>query len=1073
MRETRDNRLERLREMAESALRNRNVETGRLDKEDITKLIGEIQGYQADLEIRNEELRQSRDRFAKLFNQAPVGFLILDEAGMIIDANQAIAGMLGRDRSDLLRKSFVQFVAAADQSLFLGSFRAFYKRPERKTIEVRLVAKNDPTLFARLEGRLITSETGDQDQFYLAVADISESRIAQAKLKQSEAEYRDLVGTLNDAVVCGDLDGRIHFFNSRAEALFGFSARDAVGSPISRFCPDHRKAEQSAMIRRLLVHGSAHPYETERLTADGRLVPVEVTLSLRTDPDGQPIGFNGVFREITERQRLNESLRQAQRQLRLVLDAVPALIWQKDRTGVYRQVNKAYCRAIGLAENEILGKTDHALYPGEIAAQNIAVDQRVLTSGIPEYGLEERYQRRDGSFGWSRKDKLPYFDENGELVGTIGFSVDITEIKQAERLLRESEFRFRSIVESANDIIYTIRPDGMFTYVSPNWLNFMGEPADIAIGTSFERYVHPEDVHLCRAFLQRVLSTGEKQSSVEYRVKHRDGSWRWHYSNGAPLRDADGNVTGYIGIGRDITERKRAEEALRENELYLRTVLRTTADGFWVVDRQGRIVEVNDAYCAMSGYRREEILGLHITDLDVDESPENVPVRMQRIIANGSEIFETRHRRKDGSCFPLEMSATWLEAKGGRYVCFGRDLTERKRAEATLREERQRLASIIEGTNVGTWEWNIQTGAVVFNDRWAGIIGYGLQEISPLSIDTWIRLTHPEDLKTSQERLERHFAGALPYYECEARMRHKDGHWVWILDRGKVSSWTPEGKPLLMQGTHQDISERKETEAQLLQLRKAESLGRMAGAIAHHYNNLLGAVMGNLDLAMEDLAGSFGPPKELKQAMRAACRAADLSAQMLAYLGQTIVSAAPLDLADVCREALPGIHDRLPPDVKLESSLPEHGPTVRANADQMQQVLGSLLHNAGEAFEGKSGVVSVRLRTVAAAHIPVGHRWPAEFHPEASVYACLEVADSGSGISAESLPKIFDPFYSTKFIGRGLGLSVVLGIVKGWDGCIAVESGPGRGSVFRVFLPVADPDVGRSEALVAGNPNRF
>jgi len=161
----------------------------------------------------------------------------------------------------------------------------------------------------------------------------------------------------------------------------------------------------------------------------------------------------------------------------------------------------------------------------------------------------------------------------------------------------------------------------------------------------------------------------KKQSSVEYRVRHCDGSWRWHYSNGAPLTDADGNVVGYLGIARDITERKEIEAKLEDNERYLRTILQTTVDGVWEIDSNGRIVGINQAYCALSGYVRSEILGMHIGDLEAVETPEETAVHFQRIISDGYGLFETWHRRKDGSVFPLEVSVTLIDSRGGRMVC--------------------------------------------------------------------------------------------------------------------------------------------------------------------------------------------------------------------------------------------------------------------------------------------------------------------------------------------------------------------------------------------------------------------
>jgi PAS domain S-box-containing protein len=231
-----------------------------------------------------------------------------------------------------------------------------------------------------------------------------------------------------------------------------------------------------------------------------------------------------------------------------------------------------------------------------------------------------------------------------------------------------------------------------------------------------------------------------------------------------------------------------------------------------MVNAEGKIADVNETYCRMSGYTRAELLNLHVSDLEAVEKPAETAAHLKNIVDKGSGIFESSHRRKDGSVFNVEVSTTYLNADGGKFVCFCRDITERKRAEDALKNEKQRLANIIEGTRAGTWEWNVQTGETIFNEQWAGIIGYTLSEISPVSIKTWMYYAHPDDLQKSGELLERHFLRESEWYEYESRMKHKNGHWVWVLDRGKVASWTKDGKPLWMFGTHQDITERKQSE---------------------------------------------------------------------------------------------------------------------------------------------------------------------------------------------------------------------------------------------------------------------
>ena len=263
-----------------------------------------------------------------------------------------------------------------------------------------------------------------------------------------------------------------------------------------------------------------------------------------------------------------------------------------------------------------------------------------------------------------------------------------------------------------------------------------------------------------------------------------------------------------------------------------------------------------------------------------------------------------------------------------------------------------------------------------------------------------------------------------------------------------------------------EAEQKTELEAQNRQLQKSEGLGRMAGAIAHHFNNHLTSVMGNLEMAINDLPQGTAAVGKLTNALHSTGEAAEVSKLLLTYLGQTQVQRAPLDLAEVCRQNLPMLRAITPTDTVLEADLPSQCPPISADASQIQQVLTNLITNAWEA--GVDGCRSVRLsvKTVSPAKIKAVHRFPIGWRPIDQDYVCLEVQDSGCGIADKDIEKLFDPFYSSKFTGRGLGLSVVLGIIRAHQGCVTVESEPGRGTTFRVFLHVSDEEV-RSQSLQA------
>ena len=274
------------------------------------------------------------------------------------------------------------------------------------------------------------------------------------------------------------------------------------------------------------------------------------------------------------------------------------------------------------------------------------------------------------------------------------------------------------------------------------------------------------------------------------------------------------------------------------------------------------------------------------------------------------------------------------------------------------------------------------------------------------------------------------------------------------------------GKAVRISGTNTDLTERKRAEEESRQwerqrshLRKAESLGRMAGAVAHIFNNHLAVVIGNLELALMEMSGDAAIRKKLIEAMGAARRSAEISGLMLTYLGQSTARHEPLDLSEVCRQNLPMLQDAMPEGIGLRTDLLSSGPLVHAHTGQIRQVLNHLITNGWESIGQGTGTVTLTTKIIPAPEITKSHLVPGGWKPTAEAFSCLEVADTGCGMAEDDLDKIFDPFYTTKFTGRGLGLAVVRGIVKTWDGAISVESRKDQGSIFRVFFPLVTEEI--------------
>ena len=396
-----------------------------------------------------------------------------------------------------------------------------------------------------------------------------------------------------------------------------------------------------------------------------------------------------------------------------------------------------------------------------------------------------------------------------------------------------------------------------------------------------------------------------------------------------------------------------------------------------------------------------------------------------------------------------------------RTKALSQEIGERKNAEEGLRKSQLLLNETGKMAKVGGWEFDVETLEQVWTEEVYRIHEVGL-DYRP-TVAKGIEFYAPECRPVIEQAVRRAIDTGEPF-DLELQFVTAKGNHRWVHAAGHAHR--ENGRTTRVSGTIQDITERKQAEeerarleAQNRQLQKAESLGRMAGAIAHHFNNQLGVVIGNLEMALSDLPADSIFRGNLDEAMRAALRSAETSGLMLTYLGQSVSKGGPLDLGEVCRRHLPQLQSSMPGGIVLETDLPAPGPIVRAGENQLSQVLTHLLTNARESIGEKNGRITLTTATMPASAIGGSHMAPTDWKPSAEMYACLQVSDTGCGMTGEDMDKIFDPFFTTKFTGRGLGLAVVLGIIKAWGGVITVEGQVDRGTTFRVFLPLVAQEV--------------
>jgi len=496
---------------------------------------------------------------------------------------------------------------------------------------------------------------------------------------------------------------------------------------------------------------------------------------------------------------------------------------------------------------------------------------------------------------------------------------------------------------------------------------------------------------------------------------------------------------------RDVKSRGRLETAL-ENELAKnQAILRNASDGLCIMNRDGRVEAVSDSFCVLLGYSREEMIGMPVSRWDAKFPAAELNWFVGHVFEENRRIeFETIHRTKTDDLIPVEVSVVPFKHQNEAFLFASvRDITERHKQQEDLLDERQRLDAILKGTNAGTWEWNVQTGAVVFNERWAEIIGYTLAELAPLSIETWLALAHPDDLKRSGELLEKHFSGETDSYSCEARVRHKDGHWVWVLDRGKVTQRTGDGRPLLMSGTHMDASDLMKAKED------AEAANRAKGAflatMSHEIRTPMNGILGMAQLLLAETV--------VDNERRDYARIILNSGNTLLVLLNDILDFSKIESGRIHFE-----QQAFDPRQILQESAALFGSSasdrglkldwswtgdseVRYLGDptRIRQMLSNLISNAIKFTEAGSIAIVARQNRPAA-----GQGAEIEF----------SVIDTGIGMNDDQRSKLFVPFsqaddsITRRYGGTGLGLSIVRSLARQMRGDAGVESEPGKGSRF-------------------------
>ncbi|UCH51988.1 MAG: PAS domain S-box protein [Chloroflexota bacterium] len=651
----------------------------------------------------------------------------------------------------------------------------------------------------------VTSDVGKVKYYVGLITDITDRKQLEEALAKSEKHYRTLVENAIEGIVVTQ-DKEIKFVNPIVSVATGYSAEELQSMSLKDLVhPDDEKAVIESLSK-ASVPGTLRtmpPFRIHTKGGESRWIEAAIVSIIWDD---KAANLN-LLRDITERKRLEEHMGQ---ESRLIIDSAPIIIFYKDEKGRFVRVNKAFAEALQMSEQEFLGKTVFDLYSTEIAQSMTDDDQEVLKSGQPKLNIIEQYESASGT-RWVRTDKIPIFDKAGNPAGLVGFAQDITEQKGVEDTLRQSEERYRTILEDMKEGYWEVDIAGNYTSFNDAVCRLLGYSKKELTGMNYRTNTKAEDIEKVYRAFNKVYRTGESITNMHYEVIRKDGSNRFAETSVFPMRNEKGDIIGFRGVSHDVTDRLQIEEALKKSEEKYRTILEEMEEAYYEDDLAGNFTFVNDALCQQLGYSREELVGMNYRAYTPPEDIERVFKAYNEVYRTGKPIalFHNREVRKDGSRIVAEISIIPIRDEKGEIIGFrgvGRDITKRLQTEEALRQSEEKYRTILQGMEESYYEVDQAGNFTFFNDAICRQLGYSREELMGMNYKAY---TPPEKVKEVFQTYNLVFRTGEPSKMFDMEQIRKDGTRITI-QNSIFPLRNEKGEITGFRGVGRDITERKQ-----------------------------------------------------------------------------------------------------------------------------------------------------------------------------------------------------------------------------------------------------------------------
>uniref|UniRef100_B8HWB5 histidine kinase n=1 Tax=Cyanothece sp. (strain PCC 7425 / ATCC 29141) TaxID=395961 RepID=B8HWB5_CYAP4 len=807
-----------------------------------------FQGILSDISDRKAaeaELRASQARLRATFEQAAVGIVQVSLEGRFIQVNQKLCEIVGYTASELLNKTYADITHPEDVEISHEQVRHLLAGDQSAFIlEKRYIRKDGELVWANVSVSLVYGSAGQPDYFIAVIEDITERIRLEQERNQSQQKLRAESLRLQLALEAAEMGtweccletGEI-FWSEPVEAMFGFAPGTFPGHReafIERLYPADRDRVLAAITH---TFATQTPYSIEYriqrpdgtlrwLAAWGKVISLDSGLRMV-----------GVAADITDRKQAEESLRLSQEQLQLALESAGDGLWDWNVSTGAAYLSPRWLAILGYDVGDWPGHVDtweRLLHPDD-RARMLALLNANLQDGSVPYQVEYRALAKSGEWRWvANYGKVVERDQFGQPLRMVGLIQDITDRKQTEQDLQESRNMLRLVLDTIPQRVFWKDWQSRFLGCNSAFANDYCLTIEEIIGKTDLELPWAAWADLYQADDARVMQTRTPKLNYEEPTCNMRGEPIWIRTSKIPLTNSQGEVIGILGCYDDITELKFAEQQLQSERLRLELALEAADMGTWESNLDmGLWSERTEA---IFGYAPGTFPGDREAFLRLIH-----PDDQERVFAALSRSFTTRSpysveyriHRLDGQLRWVAVNGKVVETEDGtglRIVGVALDITERKQAEATLRDSEERLRLALTASNQGLYDLNIQTGQAIVTPEYATMLGYDPATFEETNA-RWLQRLHPDDVERLTATYRAYIAGEIPDYQVEFRQRTSDGQWKWILSVGKIVAWDEVGQPLRMLGTHTDIDDRKQAEADLLKsqalLVEAQRMARM------------------------------------------------------------------------------------------------------------------------------------------------------------------------------------------------------------------------------------------------------